>query len=162
MLCLNVFLLVGCSPQQESSELIISVEEKEIPYTVEKNIVDDYEDDGEDTEKQLIENEEIPYIKIGEIILIQFGKKYPEQIVIRDYLLNKDGTRKYPENLTMETRLSLDEGSLQYELTPHMAVGLSSNSNDYLDGNVVRGISFAYNMDGDEYEYTFVIKTDFK
>lgn len=164
ILCLNVFSVVGCSSKQKAPELTISVKGKEIPYTVEK--LEDNEVDREDTEEQLtknlIENEEIPYIKIGEIITIQFGKKYPDQIVVKDCLLNKDGTRKYSENLTRETQLELKEDTLQYELTPHIATGLSSDRNDYLDGNVVRGVSFVYDRDGEEYEYTFVIKTDAK
>lgn len=175
--------MVGCTFKKESeisssvednldekSVLTISIKEKEIPYFVEQYVLDGPEDEKKEKEyaavqliKDLRESEElVPYVEIGNVILIHFEEDCPEKITLRDNIIYEDGHMKFQSNEALETSLTLEDSEAQYELAPHMAVAFSSDSRSYLDGNIYRGISFVYNWNGKDYEYTFVLRTDIK
>lgn len=103
----------------------------------------------------------IKYIKIGEEIKIKFDKPFPDELILKDYILNEDGSKKYKNLKVEDLGFELVDGDVSFILEANDSAIFSSNSKDYEDGAVIRGFEIILTYDnGNECEYGFIIKTD--
>lgn len=103
---------------------------------------------------------ELPYIRLGERIYIQFNENPPDSAVMYDKLITEYGGNVYDERVTNEIPLVFQDGELSFVLEAHFASNLSSDSESYKDGNTIRGFKIVCKWGEDECEYGFVIRTD--
>ena len=104
---------------------------------------------------------EIPYIKLDEMVKIDFGKNPPDKIDILDCLINKNGDQRYEDKVAVKgVKPNFNEGVYTFEIKKSMSAGLSSNSVSYEPGNTWRGYRIICSWGYNECEYAFIIRTD--
>lgn len=102
--------------------------------------------------------ENIPYLKPGTKVFLDFLTFPPKHIRGRDYILKDDGSIRYTKEIIGDVPLIKENGDYYFEVTKHMGSLLSSY---YEEGKKdYRGIAIIIDQGGEEYAYTFVFKTD--
>ena len=104
--------------------------------------------------------DDLPYVGNGETITIQFAGDVPESYTLTEYILRDTGDMKY--NIPgMECVISFDsDGFGAFFVEPNFATGLSSNSEDYLPGNTIKGYRLVCRWGRNVCEYGFIIRSD--
>jgi hypothetical protein len=137
-----------------SSELALSAGDSKIGYVTKsergsfKTIMDDSS------------GIEVPYIKIGETIRMEFKGKLPDVFLLRDRLIGRDGSARYTEKEIKEVTVEFTDGAGSFKLDIHNAVFLSSDAEDYQPGNTFRGFELICRWGVKETTYYFVVRTD--
>jgi len=149
--------------------LYISTEDMEIPYDVVKT---DWSGEAYDrgiTFQSIISND-IPYIALGSTIQLQFytyALDTPISVELHECILDTNGKLKYDDRasniMTIEFEKKIDSlipesGSFVLESNP--AALLSSNSEDYRQGAVIRGFRVLCQWENKSCEYIFVLRSD--
>lgn len=104
--------------------------------------------------------EDIPYVKIGTALTINFSESIPKTIQIEDMILNDDGTLKYAQSETLNVPFTINGNTVTFYLGVNSAAYLSSDSKDYLPGNCLRGIKLYCTWNDEMNEYLFILRTD--
>lgn len=102
----------------------------------------------------------IPYVKFNETVRIKLGKNNPDTYELKDSILNIDGTLKYKVNSTQAIDLKFEGGEASFILGKNISVYLSSDSNNYEKGTVIRGFRLIWKKENVQQEIAFVMKTD--
>lgn len=102
----------------------------------------------------------IPYVKIGEVISIDFQETPPDQYELYDYILNEDGTIKYTSLATETVTLQIDKNVGAFTLNENLSSKFSSDTKDYEPGRLLRGFLLIAQQGDKQQEYAFVIKSD--
>ena len=105
------------------------------------------------------------YIPLNETITIKFSKDMPDQYALYDYVLDKDGSVKYKNGFGAELKEEIDirfsDKKASFTLLSNPAAMLSSNSEDYLPGETIRGFKLRCKWsNGNDCEYAFIISSD--
>ena len=165
-------LMIGCtstkSPQeppkspQEPPKLTITIGEKQLDYTIERNQWNDTEyDREEDTFKTILKKgseSEISYIEIGKTATISFTNNPPSKFTISDILIDENGNQRYTDKEIINFPIELKGGKGSFEIKKHWASALSSY---YVVGKTdIRGFRMTANWGENECEYAFIIRTD--
>lgn len=156
----------SCSYNKKTAappKILITSEDKEIPYVVGLNQWNGSIYDREDTFQTIIKKDsgiKVPYIQLGKTIQMDFKGIKPDKLVLKDYILKENGIPKYTEKLINEVPVKLVDGKVTFKLDVHMAAMLSSNSKDYEPGNTIRGFKLTCNWGNNECEYGFIIASD--
>jgi hypothetical protein len=104
---------------------------------------------------------DLVYLKNKEFITIKFDGKSPDTVKLTEHIIKADGTPKYTtENEGTVIDITFKNGKGSFIIQPNYATALSSNSNDYLPGNTIKGYRLLCNWGTDECEYAFVIRGD--
>lgn len=91
---------------------------------------------------------------------LHFSDTIPESIEMYDYVLQEDGTMKYSSLATESVSLELTDKVGSFKLKENLSSKLSSNSNDYEPGKLIRGFRLIGKWDEQLREYAFVIRSD--
>lgn len=118
--------------------------------------------DRKDTFIELMESGvEFPYLPLGAQIDLAFAGGAPDSALLRDCLLNADGTEKYlVDELPEPAVLSFEQGAASFALQPNWMSALSSNLADYAPGATLRGFRLICNWGVNQCEYAFIVRTD--
>jgi len=116
-----------------------------------------------DLEWQDLTVEDLPYIKNGEEIIIFFNGAEPDSFTVTEFILNQNGSQKYNVE-GMDYDLEFHAGVYRprhiFAVKHNLVTSLSSNSNDYLPGNTIKGYRIAAVWGVHEGEYAFIIRGD--
>lgn len=104
----------------------------------------------------------IPYVKLGEIIEIEFSNTAPNSYKLTDYILKDNGTLKYKKETAEPVNVEWADKTATFKLDSNMAAFLSSDSKDYESGATIRGFRLTGEWLDQTKEITFVIRTDAK
>lgn len=104
----------------------------------------------------------IPYVKLGEIIQVDFSGTAPDSYKLTDYILKEDGTFKYNKGTASPVNLEFDNKKATFKLDSIMTVFLSSDSKDYEPGATFRGFRLIGEWVDQSKEITFIVRTDTK
>ncbi|MDX5474744.1 MAG: hypothetical protein LPK00_04325 [Bacillaceae bacterium] len=104
-----------------------------------------------------IASDELPYIALNETIHIEVSNLNGKELVIEDYILNKNGSFKYADGVVESYTIPLTNGKASFKLQTNGAEFFSSNSDDYLPGNTIRGF-IVYSESTTL--FSFVLRTD--
>lgn len=104
----------------------------------------------------------IPYVKLGEVIQIEFSNTAPDSYKLTDYILRDDGTFKYKKEIAEPVNVEFEDKTATFRLDSNMAAFLSSNSKDYESGATIRGFRLTGEWLDQTKEITFVVRTDAK
>lgn len=164
LLILVVLLLPACKGQ--------ATEEPQLKVTAGEQVLrviyygDRYNESREEIDKrlrQVMEDtsvEELPYVPLDEDIIISAENFQTENFSISDYILKENGEIRYQEKVAQTSVIRVNDGTAAYTLTSHSAVFLSSNSEDYEPGNVIRGIVVRADIEGASFAFAFILRTD--
>ncbi|MGN7454080.1 hypothetical protein ACTHPH_04575 [Paenibacillus pasadenensis] len=153
----------GCEEKTLDSQvkgtIVIKNNENILRYLSSNTKSFDYENIYSLKELMKQDKENIPYIKIGEMITIEFKEENPDSLILFDDILNQDGTLKYRgSQKTIELQ---KKGELyRIPILEHFATNLSSNISDYNQGSTFRGFRVIGKWGGEQREIAFVIRTD--
>ena len=109
--------------------------------------------------------------KYGEPIFLPLGTVFrvtipsnsaePDTIVVKDILINEDGSPKYDEKAAVnELSATLEDNIITFSLDNHWASGLSSDSEDYKEGAVWRCFEITCTWDENVCVYSFCVRTN--
>ncbi|WP_339287345.1 hypothetical protein [Paenibacillus sp. FSL E2-0201] len=104
----------------------------------------------------------IPYVKLGEIIQIEFSDTAPDSYNLTEYILRDDGTFKYKKETATPVTVEFEDKTATFKLDSNMASFLSSDSKDYEAGATIRGFRLTGEWVDQTKEITFVVRTDAK
>ncbi len=125
-----------------------------------------YNETREDIERFLVfpfENstwEELPYVSIGDEVVITLENFEAEEFKIYDDLLTQDGKFLYSEKSTQEFDLKVENGEVRFEIPGNFSVHLSSNSESYEPGHVIRAFTIRTEINKSDFAFAFVIRTN--
>ena len=142
---------------------------KNVSVTVDNNNIECYRVNDSDHEfnTHIFEDkfekgndDNIEYIDIGKKVVLDFGDRIPEKVVVYDHLLNSEGKIMYTEKEISEVTVTEENNKYYFEVPYNMASLLSSyyeeNKKDFRGFKVIASWSW-----GDTEElYAFVIKSD--
>ena len=127
---------------------------------------DRYNETREDIERFLdfpFENstwEQLPYVSIGDEVVITLENFEAEEFKIYDDLLAQDGTFLYSEKSTTEFDLNVENGEVRFTVPSNPWVHLSSNSESYEPGHVIRAFTIRTEINKSKFAFAFVIRTN--
>lgn len=109
-----------------------------------------------------ISNADIPYIELGEIIVIKLQDNLSSPLELIDFILNEDGTLKYTyhdDNIDV-SKLYIRDGEVSFVLSENQWAYFSSQSSSYEKGATLRGFKLIGSNAEGKREYVFIIRTD--
>ncbi len=147
--------------KKEVSKVSIDIGNKKIHSTSKSSIKTSFDSDDSDIFESIIKNTDqvLPYVKLGEEIKISIAGETPDACELYDYILNDAGSLKY-ENQTNRTMISFIDGQATFILKQNLWANLSSNSDDYEQGETIRGFKLVCSWANEEQEFAFIIRTD--
>lgn len=101
---------------------------------------------------------DIQYLKVGDVVTLNFGHNKPDTISLKDSVLNQNGDVKYSYRETLEVPLRKEHGKYKFTINKHIASYLDSSHIE--NKKVYRGFSLTATWGEEEYRYAFVVKTD--
>jgi hypothetical protein len=125
-----------------------------------------YNESREDIERFLdfpFENaswEELPYVALGDEVVIEATNFDTELFTVEDAILKQDGTFKYNEKSTNVYDVEVVDGIAKFDIPGHAAAHLSSNSEDYKPGHTIRAFVLRAKIDKADFAFAFVIRTN--
>ena len=78
-----------------------------------------------------------------------------KNVTLYDHLIKEDGSSHF-NRMIIETMLDTENGRAAYDVTQHISVFLSSNS-EFLSGGSIRGFRLQVDCEGELKEYAFVL-----
>lgn len=164
ILCVMVTLaLSACGKGTPEPNLTITIGDQSI-----KPIYygDRYNESREDIERFLdfpFENatwEELPYVALGEEVVIESTNFDTDSFTVEDAILKQDGTFKYNEKSTVVYDVEVVDDIAKFDVPGHAAAHLSSNSEDYKPGHTIRAFVLRAKIDKADFAFAFVIRTN--
>ncbi len=127
---------------KEPPQLHITSGDKEFNYLVARTDWDGETDGntGGNTEfsELMNKNDLLSFDGIGfwgefkDTIILDFGETIPDSIIVKDYLIRKDGKQVYSEKVAIEREVKIEgDGKFSFGLAAHMASALSSSMETY-------------------------------
>ena len=107
-------------------------------------------------------SKDIPYLKIGDTIKVEFLEGTPTSVKLFDEVMKSTGVPQYNPETANIIDLPLKGDFAEIVVTEHFAVSLSSHTDDYEDGNVYRGYTLVYDIEGTEQTVYFMIRTSIR
>ncbi len=104
--------------------------------------------------------ESIPYVDLGDRITVEFENFESDAVVITEALLTQEGTFLYNEKSDLTHEVTLENGKVTFELESNPATFLSSSSESYLPGHVIRAFFIKTEIDDSNFVFAFVIRTN--
>ena len=105
--------------------------------------------------------DELPYIKNGETITIKFNGHVPNSVTLTEYILNKNGERKYTsDGMVYDINFGIFNHAANFTIKKNYATALSSSTLDYMRGNTIKGYKLVCAWGNNECEYSFIIRGD--
>ncbi|HSN66237.1 MAG TPA: hypothetical protein VLS94_06325, partial [Fusibacter sp.] len=104
--------------------------------------------------------EELPYVALGEEVVIDATNFETELFTVEDAILKQDGTFKYGEQSTTVYEVEVVDGIAKFQLPDHFATSLSSNTEDYKPGHTIRAFVLRAKIDKADFVFAFVIRTN--
>lgn len=101
---------------------------------------------------------DIKYIKINEKITLNFGDTLPDNVSIKDILLNSNGEYLYPDKLSVDVSLTKEDNNFSFLLQKNPMYLLSSEFSK--TKKQFRGFKITATWGKKEYIYAFVIKSN--
>jgi len=160
-------------PPDEPPSIIVRAGDVEIDWMVGKNKWNGVAYDRLSSFPMLMTEktiDDLVYIPNGEDITIYFENHndFPGSFVLTEFILREDGSYKYNIN-----GMDYDDGIFTYRdpfgeylrsfsitIKSNYATLASSFSGDYLPGNTIKGYHLVCTWDGNECEYSFIIRGD--
>lgn len=153
-------LLSGCGGGK-APDISVRAGETELSWVMGLNKWDGAVIDRMDNYEQFMNlYPELVKVELGTEITVEFLGGSPDSVTLRDEVLSADGRRKYDEKVTKASELAVRDGAISFSLEPHFAVYLSSSTEDYEPGAVIRGFKLSCSWGENECEYAFVLRTD--
>lgn len=127
---------------------------------------DRYNENREDIERFLdfpFKNktwEELPYVYIGDEVVITLENFEAEAFKIYDDLLTQTGTFLYDEKSTRTFDIKVINGEVRFDIPGNTSVHLSSNSESYEPGHVIRAFTIRTEINKSDFAFAFVIRTN--
>ena len=151
----------GCSGTNEAPRFAARAGDINIPTAFGYNEWDGAIYDREDLCVQLVkEDTDFPYVSLGETITLSLDGAQPDSCVMQDYIVGEDGRNLYTEKEITTSDLSFKNGQYQFVLEENPAAHLSSDSEAYETGGIMRGFKLTCTFGENECEYAFIIRTD--
>lgn len=104
--------------------------------------------------------EMLPYVELGDEVIIKLDNFEAKSVSIVEDLLNQEGKFLYDEKSALVHDVTLEDGVITFELPSNPAVHLSSNSDSYLPGYVIRAFVIRAEVGRSEFAFAFVIRTN--
>ena len=104
--------------------------------------------------------ESIPYVDLGDRITVEFENFESDAVVITEALLTQEGTFLYNEKSDLTHEIIAENGTVTFELESNPATFLSSNSESYLPGHVIRAFFIKTEIYESNFVFAFVIRTN--
>ncbi len=104
--------------------------------------------------------ESIPYVALDNRITIEFENFESDAVVITEALLTQEGTFLYNEKSDLTHEIIAENGTVTFELESNPATFLSSNSESYLPGHVIRAFFIKTEIYESNFVFAFVIRTN--
>jgi hypothetical protein len=164
LIILLTLTVSGCNLRMSEPPAIeVTAGNKHIPYVVGLNQWNNIAYDREGTFHTLMRNtslDDLPYVRLKEVISISFQGAIPDSMVLVGYVLDARGDIKYPpvKMKPIPFKLNHKQGSIILEEDP--IVLLSSNSEDYEPGHTIRGFQLNCTWGDNSAEYGFILRTD--
>lgn len=137
--------------------LRLRVGENDLSDHVYRRQTDESSRDDVTSFKHLFEEKNIEYVPLGSKISFEFTD-VPSSVVLKDIILNHDGSIKYDGNTVKSIDLESLEESYTFILDGNYHVALSSNSEDY--NTVYRGLKCTAHFGESVEMYYFVFETE--
>lgn len=164
LLLLVLIMLTACSSQNvQDKNITLKTKDADLTNSLKKNEGASAvgKDDSTLFESIIADDKiTIPYVKIGEVISINFQDSPPDQYELYDYILNEDGTIKYSSLATETVKLQIDKNIGTFTLNENLSSKFSSDTKDYEPGGLLRGFLLIAQQGDKQQEYAFVIKSD--
>lgn len=106
--------------------------------------------------------DDLVYVELNEPVTLTFEGEQPEELEIRDSIIDENGALRYQERGTELRAFSWDEEQQAYTIyiPGHFGSMLSSDSSDYEPGACLRGLEIQYRWKGESYISLLVLRTD--
>ncbi len=104
--------------------------------------------------------ESIPYVDLGDRITVEFENFESDAVVITEALLTQEGTFLYNEKSDLTHEIIAENGTVTFELESNPVTFLSSNSESYLPGHVIRAFFIKTEIYESNFVFAFVIRTN--
>lgn len=104
--------------------------------------------------------ESIPYVALEDRITVEFENFESDAVVITEALLTQEGTFLYNEKSDLTHEIIAENGTVTFELESNPATFLSSNSESYLPGHVIRAFFIKTEIYESNFVFAFVIRTN--
>lgn len=104
--------------------------------------------------------EALPYVDLGEEVVIRFENFESQNVSIVEDLLNQEGKFLYDEKSSRTHEVFVNDGEVRFELQSNPAVHLSSNTESYKPGHVIRAFVIRVEVGRSEFAFAFVIRTN--
>ena len=104
--------------------------------------------------------ESIPYVALDNRVTIEFENFESDAVVITEALLTQEGTFLYNEKSDLTHEIIAENGTVTFELESNPATFLSSNSESYLPGHVIRAFFIKTEIYESNFVFAFVIRTN--
>lgn len=102
---------------------------------------------------------DLPYVHIGEEIIIDLKNYDVDMFTVYDYILTKDGKIAYQEAVTLKYQVDVNrEGQGVLRLNPNAS--LLKDDDQREEGHVIRGFILRTTIDGSDFAFGFVVRTD--
>ena len=104
---------------------------------------------------------DLPLSENGDEVYIHFDSKLPDSATLTEYILKENGNMKYNiDGMECTLKLESSGSKASFTIQPNFATSLSSNSEDYLPGNTIKGYQLVCAWEKNECEYLFVLRGD--
>lgn len=163
-LVLMVMILPACKGQaMEEPQLKVSAGAQELRVIYYGDLYNETREEINQRLMQAMEDtsvEELPYMPLGEDIIINAENFQTEELSLTDYILKENGEIRYQEKVAQTSEIPMNDGAAVYTLISHPAAFLSSNSEDYEQGEVIRGIVVRADIEGSPFAFAIILRTD--
>lgn len=112
--------------------------------------------------KKILEGKELEnlyYVENEKKIEIEFFNETFKNLKVREYIINKKGDYRFKDKGT-DLEVEKDGRKASFVLKPNMLTLFSSLARDYQKGNTIKGYSIEYEMYGEKFSFSFVIRGD--
>lgn len=103
--------------------------------------------------------EDLPYVHIGEEILIDLKNYDVENYTVYDYILTKEGKIAYQEAVTLKYQVDVNRDGYGI-LKLNANASLRNDELNLLEGQVIRGFILRTMIEGSDFAFGFVVRTD--
>lgn len=104
--------------------------------------------------------EALPYVDLGDEVIIRFENFNATHVRVTEDLLNREGKFLYDEKSTLMHDVELNEDEIRFLMKSNWAVHLSSNSESYKPGHVIKCYVIRAEVDRSDFAFAFVVRTN--
>ncbi len=102
----------------------------------------------------------LKYLPNGEEVAFSFLGQVPDKIEMIEVIIGEDGRQLYSGKETKEILLIESDDQYGFKIVPNMAGNLSSHSDTYEQGGLLRGYKLICTWGRNSCEYGFAIRSD--